>query len=428
MNVPEDEPMLSHRLADVGYRTHYIGKAHFQPFGASAEQSIETFRNTTRYPDFRGPYYGFETVELALGHATYGIAGHYGEWVRSEVSEDTFAGYSRATRLSERGFGGEAYDWEIPLKYHNSIWTADRTIDFLSKHDGTQPFLLAVGFQDPHHPHCVPTEFEDRVDPVQVPLPDFVEGELEDKPPHFLAARCGQLEKSEIRGRFAIAGQGGGADYRKVSEEDARLGKAYYYNMVKIIDQQMGRILECLDMCGLMEDTLVLFTTDHGELLGDHGLWMKGPFHYEPLVRVPTLMRYPAAIPSGQRTQALFSHVDIVPTVLSAVGLPMPAEIDGVDAMPMLTDEATTVRDSLLVECVDDPHCLRLKMIVTDTRKLTWYCGHTYGELYDLENDPGERKNLWDHATYANDKASLMSRILETMEPLEKRVERLSYA
>jgi arylsulfatase A-like enzyme len=241
-------------------------------------------------------------------------------------------------------------------------------------------------------------------------------------------ARCGQLGKSKIRGRFAIAGQGGGADFRKVPQDDARLGRAYYYNMVKIIDQQMGRILECLDTCELAENTLVLFTTDHGELLGDHGLWMKGPFHYEQLVRVPTLLRFPAMIPAGQRTQALFSHVDIVPTVLSAIGLPIPSDTDGVDAIPMLTDETASIRDSVLVECVDDPRGLRLKTIVTDTRKLTWYSGHAYGELYDLEKDPDERVNQWENTAYAADRMYLMSRILETMEPLERRVERLSYA
>lgn len=428
MNVPDDEPMISHRLLDVGYRTHYIGKAHFQPFGASPEQSIETRNNTDRYPEFRGPYYGFETVELALGHATYGIAGHYGEWVRSQVSEQTFVSYSNARRLSQVGFGGGAHDWDIPLKYHNSVWTADRTIDFLTNHSTDKPFLLAIGFQDPHHPHCVPTEFEERVEPAEVPLPDFVEGELADKPPHFMEARCGQLSKSKIRGKFAIAGQGGGADFRKVSEHDARLGRAYYYNMVKIIDQEMGRILACLDECGLRDNTLVLFTTDHGELLGDHGLWMKGPFHYEQLVRVPTLMRYPAMIPSGQRTHALFSHVDIVPTVLAAAELPIPSDTDGVDAMPMLTGKQESVRDSLLIECVDDPQGLRLKTIVTDTRKLTWYCGHPYGELYDLENDPSERVNQWDNPIYAADKVHLIGAILEEMEILERRVKRISYA
>ena len=428
MNVPEDEPMISHRLSDVGYRTHYIGKAHFQPFGGSPELSMETRNRTERYPDFRGPYYGFETIELALGHATYGIAGHYGEWVKSQVSAEVFASYSKARRLSKVGFGGGAHDWDIPLKYHNSIWTADRTIDFLTNHDADQPFLLSVGFQDPHHPHCVPTEFEERVNPAEVLLPDFIEGELEDKPPHFMEARCGQLRNSKTKGKFAMAGQGGGADFRKVSEDDARLGRAYYYNMVKIIDQQMGRILECLDARGLRENTLVLFTTDHGELLGDHGLWMKGPFHYEQLVRVPTLMRYPAAIPSGQRSQALFSHVDIVPTVLAAAGLPIPSDVDGVDAMPMLTGEQMSVRDSLLVECIDDPQGLRLKTIVTDTRKLTWYCGHPYGELYDLETDPAERVNHWDNPAYAADKANLISAILAEMESLERRVDRFAYA
>lgn len=428
MNVPEDEPMISHRLLDVGYRTHYIGKAHFQPFGGSPEKSMETRNHTERYPDFSGPYYGFETIELALGHATYGIAGHYGEWVRSQVSENEFASFSKARRLSETGFGGGAHDWDIPLKYHNSIWTADRTIDFLNTHSTEQPFLLSVGFQDPHHPHCVPTEFEDRVDPADVPLPDYVEGELDDKPPHFMEARRGQLEKSEIRGKFAMAGQGGGADFRKVSENDARQGRAYYYNMVKIIDQQMGRILKCLEEQNLRDNTMVIFTTDHGELLGDHGLWMKGPFHYEQLVNVPTLIRYPAAIPSGQRTAALFSHVDIVPTILAAAGLPIPSDSDGVDAMPLLSGEQKSVRDSLLIECVDDPQGLRLKTIVTDTRKLTWYCGHPYGELYDLENDPDERINNWHNPEYACDKTSLLRRILEGMETLERRTERFAYA
>lgn len=428
MNVPEDEPMISHHLADIGYRTHYIGKAHFQPFGGSPEHSMETRNNTDRYPDFRGPYYGFETIELALGHATYGVAGHYGEWVKSQVSEEEFASYSKARRLSQTGFGGGAHDWDIPLKYHNSVWTADRTIDFLKNHDTEQPFLLAVGFQDPHHPHCVPTEFEDRVNPDEVLLPDYIEGELEDKPPHFIAARCGELRNLETRGKFAMAGQGGGADFRKVSDEDAKLGRAYYYNMVKIIDQQMGRIMACLDERGLGENTLVLFTTDHGELLGDHGLWMKGPFHYEQLVCVPTLIRYPAAIPPGQRSEALFSHVDIVPTVLAAAGLPISDAIDGVDAMPMLSGEQESARDSLLIECVDDPQGLRLKTIVTDNRKLTWYCGHPYGELYDLESDPSERINQWDNPAYAADKADLISAILEEMEVLERRVERFAYA
>ena len=430
MNVPEEELLISHRLADVGYRTHYIGKTHFQPFGGSADQSVETRNDNTRYPEFRGPYYGFETVELALGHTTYGLAGHFGEWVKSqtEASGEPFDAYQKATCLAENRFGGEAYDWEIPLKYHNSVWTADRTIDFLENNGPDEPFLLAVGFQDPHHPHCLPTEFEARVSPNEVPVPNFTEGELDDKPPHFLEAHWGKLEESEIRGQFPIAGQGGGFDFRKVTEKDARFGRAYYFSMVKLIDQQVGRILDSLDRNGFAENTLVCFTSDHGELLGDHGLWMKGPFHYEQLVRIPMLMRWPQGFSGGKRISSLFSHVDIVPTILAATGLSRPSQIDGVNALPMLRGDIESVRDIAMIECIDDPKGLRLKTIVTPERKLTWYCGHDYGELYDLKADPDERINRWAHADYATERAQLLARLLDATEPLEKRAKRVSYA
>ena len=114
--------------------------------------------------------------------------------------------------------------------------------------------------------------------------------------------------------------------------------------------------------------------------------------------------------------------------MLAAAGLPIPSDTDGVDAMPMLTGEQDNVRDSVLIECIDDPQGLRLKTIVTDTRKLTWYCGHPSGELYDLADDPTERVNQWDNPAYAADKAQLIGAILEQMETLENRVERLSYA
>jgi len=429
MNVPDDVEMISHRLGQLGFRTHYIGKAHFQAFGGIPEETLEPTRGWEQhYPAFTGPYYGFETVELALGHVTYGLAGHYGAWVRSQVTEEQFQLLQEAKRHGDLYFGGNAYDWDIPLRLHNSVWTADRTIDFLKIHDRRQPFLLAVGFQDPHHPHGVPVGFEDRVDPKDVPLPRYTEGELEDKPPHFLAAHRGRLEESGFRGNYMVAGQGRGADFSLVSEQDARLGRAYYHSMVRLIDQQMGRILDCLEERGLAENTLVIFTTDHGELLGDHGLWMKGPFHYEELVRIPMLLCWPKGIPGGQRVRGLVSQVDLAPTILSAVGEEVPGEMDGVDALPLLRGEVEAVRDATIIECTDDPRGLRLKTVVTVDRKLTIYHGQDFGELCDLEADPGEVRNLWDAPSYAANRQLLIERILDHMEPLERRVPRISYA
>jgi arylsulfatase A-like enzyme len=429
LNAPEATYTIAHRLAAQGYRTHSIGKMHFQAYGSRDDQSVEAIsRWTGSHRDFSGHYYGFQTVELALGHTTYGLRGHYGEWVRAQVDDETFRSYEKSTRLSKVFFGGEAYDWDLPLKLHNSAWTADRAIDFLSHHDRSQPFFLTLGFQDPHHPHCVPREFAQRVKPDDIPAPDFEEGELEDKPPHFAIARRGELETSAFRGEYPIAGQGEGADYRRPTASEAQLGRAYYCNMVRLIDRRMGRVLDYLKAAGLAENTLVIFTSDHGELLGDHGLWMKGPFHYEQIVRVPLLIRWPLGFSGGQRTKAILSHLDLVPTILAAAEVPASPDLDGKNALPLFRGSTSSIRDGAMIECTDDPHKLRLKTYITPGRKLTWYNGHSFGELYDLVQDPREKINQWDNPAYAAEKSQLLGHILEKLEPLENRAPRDCYA
>ena len=432
LNVPDDTPLLSHRLGSIGYRTHYIGKMHFQAY-MGRERSRESLQGgDTDFAAWDGPYYGFDRVEICMGHATGGLAGHYGLWVEEQVggSAAEMDALRSGTPVSEGPrFGGRALDWDLPVAWHNSVWTAERSIDFLRRSDRATPFFLAIGFQDPHHPHALPTDFRDRVDVGNVPPPRFTEGELDDKPPHFALAHRGEIEQSEFRGEYAIAGQGSSAgDSRNVTEADARLGRAYYYSMVKLIDQQMGRILQCLDEEGLADDTIVVFTTDHGELLGDHGLWMKGPFHYEELVRIPLIVRWPQGqLTGGRRVSGLCSLVDIVPTILSGLGEVAP-DGDGVDALPLLRGESETVRTHAIVECVDDPRGLRLKTAVTENRKLTLYHGHPFGELYDLEADPGELVNRWDDPCYREDRQRLTGLIVDHAERLERRVGRLCYA
>ena len=452
-NVP-DQQMISHRLADVGYTTCYLGKAHFQAFLGTPQQSVEAAGGNLRYPDWRGPYYGFESVELAMmhGHAAW-QSGHYGAWLQSQIPADQIEAMHTVITHADSDFGGQAYDWPLPARYHHSTWVADRTVDYLEKYDGAKPFLLAVGFPDPHHPHAVPTDFVGKVDPQQTPLPDWDEGELDDKPPHFLETRLGRLEQSAMCGHYPITGQGYGikkwsedshdrkqgvctdreaeydqVGYTDVTFEEARLGRSYYYSLVKLIDQQMGRILDCLDRTGLAENTLVIFTTDHGELLGDHGLWRKGPFHYEQLVRIPMLMRWPRGFDGGQEMPGLVSVVDIVPTCLAAAGLQLPDDTDGREAISTLQGRQSASRDSVLIECLDDPEKLYLKTIVTADRKLTWYRDQPYGELYDLEADPREKVNLWLDPLYAADRADLLSQLLSTLEPPERHADRYAYA
>jgi uncharacterized sulfatase len=224
-----------------------------------------------------------------------------------------------------------------------------------------------------------------------------------------------------------MAGQAGNFDYRGVADKDARLGRAYYYGLVQCIDQAMGRIFKTLDVCGLADNTLVIFTSDHGELLGDHGFWLKGPLHYEQVIRVPFLMKWRGKIRSGQVVDQVTSLADLVPTVLACCGVEEVAELDGVDLMPVLREQSVKVRDYVLVECVDDPALLRLKTIITERYKLTFYFGETFGELYDLQEDKREKVNLWEEDRMKAVKIELLMKLLNESEKLEIRGKRLAH-
>jgi arylsulfatase A-like enzyme len=423
IDLPETETLISHRLLQAGYRTHYVGKAHFQTWQGAGSKEV----HGPHYPSWTGPYYGFETVELSLGHGSWGLAGHYGEWVRSQVSADEFAAYRQAQCRSPYEFGGAAYDWPLPVRLHSSVWTAERAMHFIDHHDARRPFFLTVSFQDPHHPHCVPADLADRVDPRDVPPPDYTDGELEDKPAHFMEAFLGRIQSSRFKGQYAVAGQLPEADFRKVSEKDAREGIAYYHTLAKFVDQQLGRIVDHLRQKGLADNTLIVFTSDHGELLGDHGIWMKGPFHYEPLVRIPLIACWPAGFGGGVRSGAVVNHLDLAATITAAAGLPASDDMDGTSLLPLCRRQTDRVRQCTLVEHIDDPAKLRLKTIITPDRKLTWYAGQDDGELYDLQQDPREKVNRWSDPAYAADRSRLLGLLLSQLERSEKRLPRTCY-
>ena len=326
VNTGDDVRMIQHCLREAGYQTSLIGKAHLEAYLASKQESYESLDGFEKgYGDWRGPYYGFDDVQLALGHVNYGMTGHYGEWLLNRFGD---ARVEEFKTLKPRGdgpsFGGEGFDWDLPLEAHNSVWTGDRAVEFIEGYDSQDPFFLFVSFQDPHHPHALPDGFQNPVARDKIPEPIFTEGELEDRPPHFKLARRGQLEGSRFVGpHWSMVGQGEGADFRDVSTEAAIDGKMQYYGMVSLIDDQLQRIWKTLEQTGQLDNTLIIVTSDHGELLGDHGLWMKGPFHYEQVIRVPLLMRAPASMRQSLKPEwhDPVSLVDLLPTCFDAAGL-----------------------------------------------------------------------------------------------------------
>jgi uncharacterized sulfatase len=442
MKIAPDTKLLPQVLVERGFRTHHIGKAHFQPYQPKAEQTRESTPDWDKiYPEFSGPYYGFETIEMSMGHTVGGVSGHYGTWVKERCG-DGGAKFAQ-TRRSSVPFGGAAVDWELPAAYRQTEWAAERAVAFLQEYAAEQariqveeqagegrPFFLNIGFQDPHHPHALPPEWREDLDVERIPAPTFVEGELDDKPAFFRDVHEGSWSsKHPLHGAFPLAGQGrSGTHAGQIPLTDQLLGRAYYYRMVEGIDAACGRIFQTLDELGMGDNTIIVFTSDHGELLGDHGFWMKGPFHYEQLINIPLIIRWKGVLPAGEVQPGIVSLVDIAPTLLAMCGIELPADMEGKDLSAWLAGKGGSGRTRALVETVDDPHKIRVKTIVTERWKLSCYPGQAFGELVDLQQDPGELRNLWDDPAYRHIKAELYGDLLAELETSERRNERISYA
>jgi uncharacterized sulfatase len=187
---------------------------------------------------------------------------------------------------------------------------------------------------------------------------------------------------------------------------------AVYYGMISFMDEQIGRILDRLDELGIADDTLIVFTTDHGHFLGQHGLTAKGPFHYEDLLKLPFIVRWKeGGVPEGVESDALQALIDLPSTFLAACGISIPGIMQGVNQLPVWTGQTSEARDSVIVEFRHQPTRVHLRTYIEDRHKITMYRDHDqYGELFDLQTDPEERVNLWDDPDHAAVKAGILQR------------------
>jgi len=173
------------------------------------------------------------------------------------------------------------------------------------------------------------------------------------------------------------------------------------------LDKQIGRILDRLDVLGVARDTLVVFTSDHGHRAGPPE---SGGVHHEDLVRVPLVVRCPGRVPAGVSTAALHAHVDLAPSVLNALGIPVPGQMQGRSQLAVWRGERDRVRDHVIVEQRDAAH---LRTYVEDGYKITIYRGRDRGALFDLAEDPLEQHNRFDNPAYADVKSALLHRFLD---------------
>ena len=214
------------------------------------------------------------------------------------------------------------------------------------------------------------------------------------------------------------------------NDHDKRMMRAAYWACCDHIDFHVGRVLQALEDSGQRENTIVIYTSDHGELLGDHGKLPKGPFLYDCSIQVPLIMSWPEKFKSGQRVKGLVELCDIAPTINDIVELGEKKRMQGISLRDVLEGNADTehVRDEAYCEFHNSHGKDRpfLTMIRTDTHKIIVAHSSNEGELYDLVNDPGEHVNLWNDREYMEIKMELLTRLTHRMaftcDPLPERV------
>jgi len=405
--LPYDIPTMTDALHQAGYRTHGIGKFHLRPFGIPNDTQpgeldprqfpeSQKMWQAGRVTALPSPYYGLETTEFAGGHGSW-MWGDYARWLQEQRPDGLELLQKKAGRPTQHN-AEQAWKSAIPEELHPSAWVGDRAIAFLEDAAlSSKPFFLWCSFPDPHHPYNPPSPWCDMYDPADVPPPIRREGELDDLPPFFREVWTKGLKLS---GRFAAT---------QMLDEQLREIVALTFGMISLLDYHVGRILAALDRLGLRGNTVIVFMSDHGEMMGDHWLINKGPFHFDGLLRVPLIWSWPGHFPAGLVPDALASHLDFAPTVLDLAGAPlpegpvsrtpeaphMPPAWPGVSLTPLLRGEKRAVRECVIVENDEDYLGLRLRTLITAEHQLTIYAGQDYGELFDLRDDPNQERNLW---------------------------------
>ncbi len=326
----------------------------------------------------------------------------YRYWKFSHAPRDDWQeGHDYADWVREKGADlGELLKGEenVPTEFHQTTWTSDRAIEFISEERGG-PWFLTLNPYDPHPPFIPPKTYAERFDAEDMPGPYFRESDLE------------QQEKL-VDLDFQTKAQW-------PEEFDGKKQQAHYYAMVAQIDDQFARILRHLDDTGQRDNTIIIFTSDHGESLGDHGLQFKGCRFYEGLVRVPLIFSWPGQFQAGLRSDALVELIDMSATLLDCAGVELPEQMQGGSLLPILNGSAPPQehRDfvrSEYFDALDSSFCpgdgdQSFATMYRDRRfKLVVYHGHQLGELYDLQNDPWEFDNLWEDPNFANEKLRLI--------------------
>lgn len=369
--VAEQYPIEKPRaLRDAGYYTFGIGKMHYHPQRTlhGFHQILLDESGRVQSPDFRSDYRA---------------------WVASEAPTLN----PDATGIGWNDYTAKQY--ALPERLHPTHWTGETAVRFLENYQQSEPFFLKVSFARPHSPYDPPERFWRQYEDAPIP-----------------AASVGAWA-SEYAPR---SGPESSIWHGDLGPEQVRVSRQGYYGSVSFIDEEIGRILEMLDKRGWMNDTLVLFIADHGDMTGDHHLWRKS-YAYEASARIPMVMRWPEGLVSAPRGQVCAKPVelrDVLPTFLEAAGAPVPEQIEGRSLLALARDTKAEWRPFIDLEhdiCYNPSN--HWNALTDGKRKYIFHARDGHEQFFDLENDPHELNDLSADSTRASEVRTWRSRLIE---------------
>jgi len=383
--ITDDQPKMAEIFNSAGYATYAIGKLHYVPYSP---------------PDKPRLVHGFQYTELCESGRIVWYFDHKGE---SEGLEDYFdylkkvgwAGYSRAHAVGNNDIHPAVSP--LPAEHHEESWVASRTIAALERHqeqNPNQPFLIWASFAKPHSPYDPPRPYDAMYDPRHIPEP------------------LGGWDNEEImrdRDRdVLVRRQQYGWD--SFSAQSVQVARAHYAGMVTFQDACIGRMLDWLDAAGLADNTIIAYSSDHGDLLGDFGRFFKVCM-YDGSVRVPFIWRVPGVVPAEDPHQRdhLVGLQDILPTFCGLTGVELGYDVDGDDLTPILANSNAPGREFYVSEC--DAGNDQKAMVRTAKWKYLYSEVGGIEELYDARKPDGELRNLAGDPAYA----SAVSELRETL-------------
>lgn len=360
------------------------------------------------------PFYGFEHVELCKGHGDQ-VIGNYLQWLHAHhPSPESIVGEENQLPGNDYTVP-QAWRTAVPEELHHSAYIAERVEAYLTARVAVgdeRPFFLMASFPDPHHPFTPPGKYWDMYKPEQMEKPAAFAANDWAPPPHVAELIAAHERGEQVTDQIMAHG---------VGLKEALEARALTCGSIACIDDAVGRMLAALRKCGLDENTIVIFTSDHGEHLGDHKLLLKGLCHYDELLRVPFIWADPQRGEQGRVTRAISGTIDVSATILDRTRLQPYNGMQGRSFLEVIDNPAKTHRADMMIEDENQRSVAGLgprpreRTIVTDRWRLSIFAGHDWGELYDLAEDPGEFNNLWDAPTHQPTKAQLLERLAHNL-------------